>query len=162
MNSLLKTSLALTLAAATMLAPCLASAQASGEGTPSSGEGTMRDTNKPAGDATSGGQAGSMTNGDNTGEAGGQDNAAANPTPEQQTRIRDLVKAEKAEPAPADADARIGVVIPADSGITLRPLPAQAVKIMPAYANHQYFVMADGRIVILDPRSREVVYVLKG
>lgn len=161
MKRLLKISIAVTLSAATVLAPALATAQSSGNGAASSGEGTTRDTNEPAAGAGSGGQTGSMTNGDNAGEVGGQDNAAANISVEQQNEIRSLIAGEKAEPAAADIDVRVGVVVP-ESGVSLRVLPAGVAKIVPAYRSYQYFRLADGRIVIVAPDSRQAVYILKG
>ncbi|TIU54111.1 MAG: DUF1236 domain-containing protein, partial [Mesorhizobium sp.] len=39
-------------------------------------------------------------------------------------------------------------------------LPARIVKIVPAYEYYEYFVLADGRIVIVDPDTYKIVLIL--
>jgi hypothetical protein len=39
-------------------------------------------------------------------------------------------------------------------------LPSKIVKIVPAYEGYEYFVLADGRIVIVDPNTYKIVLVL--
>jgi hypothetical protein len=52
----------------------------------------------------------------------------------------------------------VGVVIPAT--IELYPLPADIVALVPAYEGYLYFVLEDGTIVIVEPETLEVAYVL--
>ena len=42
----------------------------------------------------------------------------------------------------------------------LHRLPARIVKIVPAYESYEYFVLADGRIVIVDPDTLKIVLIL--
>jgi len=57
-----------------------------------------------------------------------------------------------------DVDIAVGVAIP--QTIELHPLPPRIVEIVPAYRAYRYFVLADGRIVIVDPDSYEIVYII--
>ena len=52
----------------------------------------------------------------------------------------------------------IGVSVP--KTIELHRLPPDVVEIVPAYREYVYFIVADGTIVIVDPGSYEVVYVI--
>ena len=44
--------------------------------------------------------------------------------------------------------------------VVLHPLPPRIIEIVPAYASYQYFVLADGTILIVDPGTFNVVYVI--
>ena len=55
-------------------------------------------------------------------------------------------------------DLNIGVRIP--QTVVLHPLPPEIVRIVPDYDGYRYFILADGTIVIVDPDSFTVVYVL--
>lgn len=44
--------------------------------------------------------------------------------------------------------------------VKLRPLPTRIVKIVPRYEGYLFFVLADGRIVIVEPSSLEIVVIL--
>jgi hypothetical protein len=57
-----------------------------------------------------------------------------------------------------DIDVNVGVVVPRT--VTLRPLPPRVIEIVPAYRGYEYFVLADGRIVIVEPGTYKVVYIL--
>lgn len=52
----------------------------------------------------------------------------------------------------------IGVRVP--HHIHLHRLPARIVKIVPEYEGYEFFVLDDGTIVIVDPDSYEIVYVI--
>lgn len=58
----------------------------------------------------------------------------------------------------ADFDIVVGATVP--ETVTLTPLPADAVEIVPVYANYEYFVTSDGQVVIVVPETHEIVYVL--
>jgi hypothetical protein len=77
---------------------------------------------------------------------------------EQQTEIRTVVTEVNASPVEIDFDLDIGVAVP--STVTLQPLPARVIELVPAYEGYLFFVLADGRIVIVQPESLEVVYIL--
>ncbi|CAH2405329.1 DUF1236 domain-containing protein [Mesorhizobium escarrei] len=86
--------------------------------------------------------------------------AISNVTVEQKTEITQILKHEKVEPvADVDFDISVGVEVPRQK-IRLRPLPPRIVEIVPAYEEYQYFVLADGRIVIVDPGTLKIVLIL--
>jgi hypothetical protein len=55
-------------------------------------------------------------------------------------------------------DVDVGTSIP--HSVHLHRLPPKIVKIVPEYESYEYFVLADGRIIIVDPDSYEIVYIL--
>jgi hypothetical protein len=62
------------------------------------------------------------------------------------------------EPVDVDFDVNVGVAVPRT--VTLRPLPPRVIEIVPAYRDYEYFVLADGRIVIVEPDTLKIVYIL--
>ncbi|MBK5566083.1 DUF1236 domain-containing protein [Ensifer sp. SSB1] len=81
-------------------------------------------------------------------------------TVEQKTEITQVIKEEKVRPIDVDFDVSVGVVVPRTTKVKLQPLPGRIVRIVPAYEGYLFFVLADGRIVIVDPSSLEVVVIL--
>ena len=80
-------------------------------------------------------------------------------TTKQQTEIRQVITESKAEPVDnVDFDVNVGVEVPRT--VELRPLPPRIVRIVPRYESYEYFVLADGRIVIVDPNSMEIVLII--
>ncbi|TIL89866.1 MAG: DUF1236 domain-containing protein, partial [Mesorhizobium sp.] len=86
--------------------------------------------------------------------------AISNVTVEQKTQITQTLKEEKVDPvADVDFDISVGVEVPRQR-VELRPLPRRIIEIVPAYEEYQYFVLADGRIVIVDPDTFKIVLIL--
>ncbi|TIQ55583.1 MAG: DUF1236 domain-containing protein [Mesorhizobium sp.] len=86
--------------------------------------------------------------------------AISNVTVEQKTEITQILKQERVEPvASVDFDISVGVEVPRQK-IKLRRLPPRIVEIVPAYESYEYFVLADGRIVIVDPGTLKIVLIL--
>ncbi|MFI0848461.1 DUF1236 domain-containing protein [Mesorhizobium sp. IMUNJ 23232] len=79
-------------------------------------------------------------------------------TNEQKVEIRNVIREVKAEPVEVDFDVSVGVAVP--TTVELRPLPPRIVEIVPAYRGYVYFVLADGRIIVVEPDTHKVVYVL--
>lgn len=79
---------------------------------------------------------------------------------EQRTEIRNIFVENKVEPADIDVDLSVGVAVP--QTVELHPLPPRIVEIVPAYRGYEYFVLADGRIIIVEPATHKVVYILTG
>ncbi|MEZ2128893.1 MULTISPECIES: DUF1236 domain-containing protein [unclassified Sinorhizobium] len=78
---------------------------------------------------------------------------------EQQTEIRQVVKEVDVKPVEkVDFDVSVGTTIP--KTVTLEPLPPRIVEIVPQYKSYRFFVLADGRIVIVDPDDFRIVYIL--
>ncbi|RWC31238.1 MAG: DUF1236 domain-containing protein [Mesorhizobium sp.] len=83
-----------------------------------------------------------------------------NVTVEQKTQVTQIIRETKVEPVSNVAfDISIGVEVPRHK-IRLHRLPARIVKIVPAYETYEYFVLADGRIVIVDPDTFKIVLIL--
>jgi hypothetical protein len=53
----------------------------------------------------------------------------------------------------------VGTVLPHD--VTLRPLPAAVVRLVPAYAGYLFLATPDGRVAIVAPATLEIVLVLR-
>ncbi|WP_083347479.1 DUF1236 domain-containing protein [Rhizobium sp. LCM 4573] len=79
-------------------------------------------------------------------------------TTEQRTEIRNVIVESDVEPATVDFDINVGVAVP--ETVTLHPLPPRIIELVPAYRNYVYFILADGRIVIVEPSSHKVVYII--
>ncbi|MGK6316230.1 DUF1236 domain-containing protein [Neorhizobium sp. DT-125] len=79
---------------------------------------------------------------------------------EQQTEIRNVFVENRVEPVDVDVEVNVGAAVP--TTVELHPLPPRIVEIVPAYRGYEYFVLADGRIIIVEPSTHEVVYVLAG
>ncbi|MGZ2483125.1 hypothetical protein ACVITL_001648 [Rhizobium pisi] len=78
---------------------------------------------------------------------------------EQQTEIRNVVKEVHVEPVDeVDFTVSVGTTIP--KKVRLEPLPPQIVKIVPQYKAYRFFILADGRIVIVDPSAFTIVYII--
>ncbi|TIP47646.1 MAG: DUF1236 domain-containing protein, partial [Mesorhizobium sp.] len=83
-----------------------------------------------------------------------------NVTVEQRTQITQVIHETKVEPVrDVNFDISVGVEVPRHK-IRLHRLPARIVKIVPAYESYEYFVLADGRIVIVDPDTYKIVVIL--
>jgi hypothetical protein len=77
---------------------------------------------------------------------------------EQKSVIKNTIIETNVKPVDVDFKVSIGVNVP--KTIELHPLPPRVVEIVPAYREYVYFIVADGSIVIVDPDSYEVVYVI--
>ncbi|MEQ1956900.1 DUF1236 domain-containing protein [Mesorhizobium yinganensis] len=84
--------------------------------------------------------------------------ASINITNEQKVEITNVIKEAKVEPVDVDFDVSVGVAVP--TTIEILPLPPRIVEIVPAYRGFDYFVLADGRIIIVEPDTHKVVYIL--
>jgi hypothetical protein len=83
-----------------------------------------------------------------------------NVTVEQKTEITQVLKEEKVESvSDVDFDISVGIEVPRQR-VRLHRLPPRIVEIVPAYESYEYFVLADGRIVIVDPDTLKIVLIL--
>lgn len=110
------------------------------------------------------GEAGATTEQQTQGTTSTQDEtstgAISNVTVEQKTEITQILKQERLEPvASVDFDISVGVEVPRQK-VKLRRLPPRIVEIVPAYESYEYFVLADGRTVIVDPGTLKIVLIL--
>ncbi|KAA3447310.1 hypothetical protein C7I87_27375 [Mesorhizobium sp. SARCC-RB16n] len=123
-----------------------------------------QDKTKVQTDQQAQGKAGATTDQQAQGKASTQDKTSTasinNVTVEQKTQITQVIKETKVEPvASVDFDVSVGIEVPRHK-IRLHRLPARIVKIVPAYESYDYFVLADGRIVIVDPDTYKIVLIL--
>lgn len=81
-----------------------------------------------------------------------------NITTEQKTEIKQIITTEKVEPVTVDVDVSVGVVVPRT--VEVHRLPPRIVKLVPAYSEYAYFVLADGRIVVVEPDTYKVVVII--
>ncbi|RWB20661.1 MAG: DUF1236 domain-containing protein [Mesorhizobium sp.] len=84
-----------------------------------------------------------------------------NVTVEQKTQITQIIHETHVQPVrDVSFDISVGVEIPRHK-IRLHRVPARIVKIVPAYEDFEYFVLADGRIIIVDPNTYTIVAILE-
>ncbi|MBB3233401.1 DUF1236 domain-containing protein [Phyllobacterium endophyticum] len=123
-------------------------------------EGTAKSgTTSTEGTAKSGTTAPSDDTAKTTDQPSSETTGSINVTTEQQTEIKQVITETKAEPVrDVNFEVNVGVAVPRT--IELQPLPPQIVKVVPRYEGYRYFVLADGRIVIVDPDSYEIVLVI--
>jgi len=81
-------------------------------------------------------------------------------TIEQKTEITQVIKEENVDPIDVDFDVSVGVAVPETVKVELQPVPTRIVQIVPEYEGYLFFVLADGRIVIVEPSSLEIVVIL--
>ena len=79
-------------------------------------------------------------------------------TVEQQTEIKTQITSLNIAPVTVDFDVSIGVAVPAT--VTLQPLPAQIIALYPQWEGYLFFVLADGRIVIVAPDTKKVIIII--
>ncbi|CDN57385.1 Mg chelatase, cobalamin biosynthesis protein CobN (plasmid) [Neorhizobium galegae bv. officinalis bv. officinalis str. HAMBI 1141] len=131
--------------------------------TANSGSGSGTDPRKPATDDTARQNNGAQQPGSNqatTNKPSNETTGSINISAEQKTEVRNILVQNKVEPADVNFDVNVGVAVP--TTVRLHPLPPRIVEIVPAYRGYEYFVLADGRIIIVDPSTHEVVYILVG
>ncbi len=122
-------------------------------GTTGNSVNTTKSTEKPASGTEQG------TTSSETTTTGKQSNTQVQVSVEQQTQIRQAIKEVHVAPIrETDFTVSVGTRIPRK--IELQPLPPTIVKIVPQYKTYRFFVLADGRIVIVDPSTFEIVYII--
>ena len=77
-----------------------------------------------------------------------------NLTLEQRFTIKELIKDLNVPPAPANTETSVGATVPAS--VKLSPMPAEVAAKVPQVKSHVFFV-ADGKIVIVDPKENKIV-----
>lgn len=84
----------------------------------------------------------------------------SNVTVEQKTEVTQIIRETNVAPvARVDFDISVGIEVPREK-VRLHRLPARIIKIVPAYETYMYFVLADGRIVIVDPDNYKILLIL--
>ncbi len=89
----------------------------------------------------------------------GQAGAGAKLTTEQRTRITTVIRDQHVAPVGnVNFAISVGTRVPRDIGF--RPLPAEIVTIYPEWRGYEFFLVRD-EIVVVDPRTLEIVAVLE-
>ncbi|RCW87930.1 DUF1236 domain-containing protein [Phyllobacterium bourgognense] len=135
------------------------------QGTEQQGAASKKQTQEQTGATTSEGTAKTSkpVPGDDTAKTTNQPSSettgSINVTAEQKTEIKQVITETKAEPVrDVNFEVNVGVAVPRT--IELQPLPPRIVKLVPRYEGYRYFLLADGRIVIVDPDSLEIVVII--
>ncbi|MDP9812274.1 DNA mismatch repair ATPase MutL [Rhizobium tibeticum] len=83
-----------------------------------------------------------------------------NVTVEQKTEIRQVVQEVHVAPVEeVNFTVSVGTKLP--KKVRLEQLPPRIVKIVPEYEGYRFFILADGRIVIVDPDALTIVYIIE-
>jgi hypothetical protein len=78
---------------------------------------------------------------------------------EQRGELRRMLRGTHVQPAPnIDFSVDVGARIP--RSVHLYRLPPRIVDIVPGYQGYMYFLLADGRIAIVDPNSLEIIFIV--
>jgi hypothetical protein len=89
----------------------------------------------------------------------GQAGAGAKISTEQRTKITTVIRNERVAPVDhVNFSIAVGTRVPRE-GVTFRPLPAEVVTIYPEWRGYEFFLVRD-QIIVVDPRTLEIVAVL--
>jgi hypothetical protein len=89
----------------------------------------------------------------------GQAGAGAKLSTEQRTKITTVIRSEHVAPVNnVNFAISIGTRVPRER-VSLRPLPAEVISIYPEWRGYEFFLVRD-QIVVVDPRTGEIVEVL--
>lgn len=81
-------------------------------------------------------------------------------TVEQKTEITQVIREQDVEPIDVDFEVSVGTAVPETVKVRLQPVPQRIVQIVPVYEGYLFFVLADGRIVIVHPSTLEIVLII--
>jgi hypothetical protein len=152
--------------------------QTTGQGAPETKSGKSTETTSPspkssAGETTqtpsqsmdqgskSGGastQSQSTTQQNRTTTGQGAAAGAANLSTEQRTKITTIIRQQKVESAHLNVSVTVGTRIP--ESVHIYPLPVQVIEIYPQWRGYNYILVGD-QIVIIDPRTHEIVAIVE-
>jgi Protein of unknown function (DUF1236) len=89
----------------------------------------------------------------------GQAGAGAKISTEQRTKITTVIRGEHVAPVDhVNFSIDIGTRVPRE-GVSFRPLPVEVVTIYPEWRGYEFFLVRD-QIIVVDPRTLEIVAVL--
>ncbi|MDL2398082.1 DUF1236 domain-containing protein [Rhizobium mayense] len=80
---------------------------------------------------------------------------------EQQTQVRQVIKQVHTQPVQQTEIKTVSVGSDIPRSIRLEVLPSRIVKIVPEYKSYRFFVLDDGRIVIVDPNTFRIIFILE-
>ena len=92
--------------------------------------------------------------------AAGSASAVAAPPPEKRTQISSTIKQQNVkEITNVNFNISIGTRVP--RSVTYYPLPSRVIEIYPEWRGY-YFILVNGRYLILRPQTYEIVYIIEG
>jgi hypothetical protein len=77
---------------------------------------------------------------------------------EQRSKITTVIRQQKVQPVKLNVSISVGTRVP--SSVHYYPLPREVVVIYPEWRGYDYILVGD-QIVIIDPRSHEIVAILE-
>jgi Protein of unknown function (DUF1236) len=95
-----------------------------------------------------------------TGQGAAPARGAADISPEQRTRLHAVFAGERNAPRVNEVDFDVAVGRPVPRSVHFVPVPQAIFAIQPAWRGYDYFMIGD-QIVIVDPRSMEIVAILE-
>ena len=95
-----------------------------------------------------------------TGQGAAPVRGAVNISPEQRTRLHVVFAGERNAPRVNEVDFDVAVGRPVPRSVHFVPVPQAIFAIQPAWRGYDYFMIGD-QIVIVDPRSMEIVAILE-
>lgn len=79
--------------------------------------------------------------------------------PRQREQMRTSIRGEHIRPVThVDFDIRVGVAVPRTT--VLYPLPRRILEIVPVYKGYEFFELANGSIIIVNPATWQIVSVI--
>jgi hypothetical protein len=83
--------------------------------------------------------------------------SAAKLSTEQRTKITTVIRQQKVQPAKLNVSISVGTRVP--SSVHFYPMPREVIVIYPEWRGYDYILVGD-QIVVLDPRTHEIVAIL--
>jgi hypothetical protein len=93
------------------------------------------------------------------GAAPNKGNVSVNITPEKRTQIHQVFIKERSAPRVDGVDFSLSVGTAVPRSVRFIPVPSTIVEIEPSWRGYDYFMVGD-QIVIVDPRSMEIVAII--
>ncbi|MFC5067496.1 DUF1236 domain-containing protein [Flaviflagellibacter deserti] len=136
---------------------------AQGQGEMKSGAGKSAaegktDTNKSSAEGKADANKSSAEGSKQGGMESGRAAASKEITTEQKTTIRQKISTTNVQKVNVDFNVSVGAAVPRH--VHVMPLPPTIVEVVPQYQGYSYIVLADGRIVIIDPSSYAIVTII--
>jgi hypothetical protein len=95
------------------------------------------------------------------GQAATQTPAAASLSAEDRTALRRVIETQRISPVDdPNLNLSVGATVP--TTVVLNPLPLEVTEVLPQFKGHDYFVLANGSIVIVDAATQRIVTVISG
>jgi hypothetical protein len=108
--------------------------------------------------APAGAKSGQITTSEKPGTTGqGAAAGSAKLTPEQHSKITTIIRSHKVEPAHLNVSVSVGTRVP--DSVRFYPLPSEVYVVYPEWRGYDYIVVGD-QILVIDPRSHEIVAIL--